>query len=430
MNKRLSILGSTGSIGTQTLKIVDGDKGLSVAALAAHSDIETLFRQTLRYQPELVCVYDETKAAAFAEMLSEARKGRFPAGSFSEEISENACRGGEENLESGKTDGTETGVAACAARIPDCRVVSGIEGLCEAASCESADTIVVAVVGMIGIRPTIAAIKAHKEIALANKETLVCAGHIIMPMLKEYGVRLMPVDSEHSAIYQCLAGEEKASVEKLLLTASGGPFRGYTKEMLKDIRPEDALKHPNWAMGAKITIDSSTMINKALEVMEAHWLFDVPVEDIEIVIQPQSVIHSMVQFKDGSVKAQLGVPSMLIPIEYALYAPGRTALSQEEKLDFKTLLQLTFSVPDMEVFRGLALGIEAGIRGGSLPTVFNAANEEVVAAFLAKQIGYTDIPDGIEAAMRAHEVIDAPDVEEILSTEAWARAFIRKRYRL
>ena len=394
-SKVLSVLGSTGSIGTQTLQLVDLDPNLRVAALAAASNIELLYEQIQKYKPELVCVYREDRAEELKEWLRHGRPERPSASTGSKTVS--------------------------------CRVVSGMEGLIEAAEYAAADTVVVAVVGMIGIKPTIAAIRARKKIALANKETLVCAGHIIMPLVKECGVCLMPVDSEHSAIYQCLVGEKHEAVEKLLLTASGGPFRGFRKEQLEHIRPEDALHHPNWSMGAKITIDSSTMINKALEVMEAHWLFDVPVDDIQIVIQPQSVIHSMVQFRDGAVKAQLGVPSMLIPIEYALYAPDRVLLPAEEKLDFTKLREITFSVPDEEVFRGLYLGLKAGRRGGTLPTVFNAANEEAVAEFLAGKIRYLDIPAGIEAAMEAHQVKENPDVEEILAAEQEARAFIKNR---
>ncbi|MDO4264891.1 MAG: 1-deoxy-D-xylulose-5-phosphate reductoisomerase [Eubacteriales bacterium] len=394
MSRMLSILGSTGSIGTQTLQLVDLDPSLSVAALAACSNVELLLEQIRKYQPKLVCVYREEKAEELKKLLPGI------SGSIS-----------------------SAGGTYDPAR--DCKVVSGMEGLIEAACFPDADTVVVSVVGMIGIQPTIAAIRAKKKIALANKETLVCAGHLIMPLVKECGAELLPVDSEHSAIFQCLVGEPEAAVEKLLLTASGGPFRGYTKEQLQNIRPEDALKHPNWSMGAKITIDSSTMINKALEVMEAHHLFQVPIDKIEVVIQPQSIIHSMVQFCDGAVKAQLGVPSMLIPIEYALYAPDRRALPAEEKLDFKKLTGISFSVPDLEVFRGLYLGIEAGKRGGTMPTVFNAANEEAVAAFLAGKIRYPAIPESIEAAMKAHTVTENPDVEEILSAERDARAFVR-----
>lgn len=381
--KRFSILGSTGSIGTQTLEIIRADKELQCVALAALKNTERIFEQTLEFRPELVCLYDENKAKELEIKL----------------------------LEAGITDVT---------------VLSGMEGLKACAKINSADTVVVSVVGMIGIRPTIAAIKAGKTIALANKETLVTAGHIIMPLVKEYGVKLYPVDSEHSAIYQCLQGERHCDIDKILLTASGGPFRGYSKEQIRKVKASDALKHPNWTMGAKITIDCSTMVNKALEVMEAHWLFDVPVEDIQVVIQPKSIIHSMVQFIDGSVKAQLGVPSMLIPIEYALYETNRHVLPREEKLDFTTLTSIEFCVPDMDVFKGLRLGIEAGITGGSMPTVFNAANEEAVAMFLKGDIGFTDIADGIEAAMKAHRNIEEPSLKDIFNTEEEARSFIRR----
>lgn len=380
--KRFSILGSTGSIGTQTLEIIRADKELQCVALAALKNTERIFEQIKEFRPKLACLYDEKKAEELRTML----------------------------MKEGITDVT---------------VVSGMEGLTAAAKIESADTVVVSVVGMIGIRPTIAAIKAGKTIALANKETLVAAGHIIMPLVKEYGVKLYPVDSEHSAIYQCLRGERHCDIDKILLTASGGPFRGYTKEQIKNVTAADALKHPNWSMGAKITIDCSTMVNKALEVMEAHWLFDVPVDDIQVVIQPRSIIHSMVQFIDGSVKAQLGVPSMLIPIEYAIYETDRHVLPREEKLDFTTLTNIEFCVPDMEVFPGLRLGIEAGKTGGSMPTVFNAANEEAVAMFLAGRIGFIDMTDGIEAAMKAHRNIEKPSLQEIFDTEKEARSFIR-----
>lgn len=381
--KRFSILGSTGSIGTQTLEIIRADKELQCVALAALKNTERIFEQTLEFRPELVCLYDENKAKELEIKL----------------------------LEAGITDVT---------------VLSGMEGLKACAKINSADTVVVSVVGMIGIRPTIAAIKAGKTIALANKETLVTAGHIIMPLVKEYGVKLYPVDSEHSAIYQCLQGERHCDIDKILLTASGGPFRGYSKEQIRKVKASDALRHPNWTMGAKITIDCSTMVNKALEVMEAHWLFDVPVEDIQVVIQPKSIIHSMVQFIDGSVKAQLGVPSMLIPIEYALYETNRHVLPREEKLDFTTLTNIEFCVPDMDVFKGLRLGIEAGITGGSMPTVFNAANEEAVAMFLKGDIGFTDIADGIEAAMKAHRNIEDPSLKDIFNAEEEARSFIRR----
>lgn len=384
--KKISILGSTGSIGTQTLELVDLDPELTVSALAARGSLEALYQQIRTYGPQLACLYEEEKAEELRKRL--------------------------------KQDGIS------------CRVVSGMEGLCEAAACSEADTTVVAVVGMIGIQPTMAAIRAGKKLALANKETLVCAGHLIMSMVQEYGTELLPVDSEHSAIAQCLAGEPRAAVEKLLLTASGGPFRGCSREQLQTVRPQDALRHPNWSMGAKITIDSSTMVNKALEVMEARWLFDVPMEDIEIVIQPQSVIHSMVQFQDGAVKAQLGVPSMRIPIAYALYAPDRRSLPAKEKLDFSKLLKLDFSVPDLQVFGGLRLGLWAGKTGGSMPTVFNAANEEAVSAFLSGAIPYLGIEEGIEAAMRAHRLIPHPALSEILAAEQEARAIVRAHFGL
>ena len=385
--KRFSILGSTGSIGTQTLELVRADNDLKVTALAALKNIERLYQQIVEFKPSLVCVYDSEKAAQLSERLS------------SEGMS---------------------GV----------RVVTGMDGLIECAAWKEADTVVVSVVGMIGIRPCIAAIKAGKNIALANKETLVTAGHIIMPLIKEYGVKLMPVDSEHSAIYQCLTGERHEDIDKILLTASGGPFRGYTTEQLRTVTAADALKHPNWSMGPKITIDCSTMVNKALEVMEAHWLFDIPVKDIQVVIQPKSIIHSMVQFKDGAVKAQLGVPSMLIPIEYAIYEEKRHVLPREEKLDFTTLKSIEFCLPDMEVFKGLKLGIEAGKKGGTMPVVFNAANEEAVAAFLAEKIGFTDIADGIEKTMEEHVCVAEPTLEEVFAEEQWARENIRRLFRL
>ena len=385
--KRFSILGSTGSIGTQTLEILRADPGTKVTALAVLKNIDRLEEQITEFDPEIVCVYDGNKAEELKKRLS-SKTGHVP------------------------------------------EVVSGMEGLIRCASLKNCDTVVVSVVGMIGIRPTIAAIKAGKNIALANKETLVTAGHIIMPMVKAYGVKLMPVDSEHSAIYQCLVGEDHDGIDELLLTASGGPFRGYTKEQIKNVKACDALKHPNWDMGAKITIDCATMVNKALEVMEAHWLFDVPVDRIRVVVQPKSIIHSMVQFIDGAVKAQLGVPSMLIPIEYALYEEKRHRLPAEEKLDFNTLTSIEFCVPDMEVFKGLKLGIEAGKKGGTMPTVFNAANEELVAAFLSGKIGFTDIADGIESAMTAHEWSASPDLETIFAVEEWARDHVREEYGL
>jgi 1-deoxy-D-xylulose-5-phosphate reductoisomerase len=302
-----------------------------------------------------------------------------------------------------------------------------MDGLLETATEPEAQIVVTAVVGMIGIRPTIAAMKAGKDIALANKETLVTAGHIIMPLAKECGVRILPVDSEHSAIFQSLNGEQHNQIHKILLTASGGPFRGRTRDQLEGVRPEDALKHPNWTMGRKITIDSSTMVNKGLEVMEAHWLFDVEMDQVQVVVQPQSVIHSMVEFEDGAVIAQLGTPDMKLPIQYALYYPERRYLPGA-RLDFAKLGSITFEDPDMETFRGLKLAYEAGRRGGSLPTVFNAANEYAVARFLDKKIGYLTIIDMIEAAMEHHKVVDHPDVEQILAAEQETYDFIESRW--
>ena len=380
--KTITLLGSTGSIGTQTLELVRADSELRIAGLAALKNVEKIFEQILEFHPEIVCLYDESCCEALREK----------------------CRN---------------------AGISGVKLVSGMEGLTETASWETADLAVISVVGMIGILPTIAAIRAGKDIALANKETLVTAGHIIMPLVREYGVDLMPVDSEHSAIYQCLIGERRQDLDRILLTASGGPFRGYSKEQLEKVRPEDALKHPNWSMGAKITIDCSTLANKALEVMEARWLFDVPIEKIQVVIQPESVIHSMVQFTDGAVKAQLGVPSMLIPIGYALYKTERHILPNEQKLDFTKLRSIEFDVPDTEAFPALALGIEAGKTGGTMPTVFNAANEEAVALFLAGRIRYTDIAEGIGKAMKAHDRKEAPDLNEIFEAEKSAREYIR-----
>lgn len=375
--RRLVILGSTGSIGTQTIDVVSGDPEIRVVGLAAHSDIIKLKEQTELLHPKAVCVFDEKKAEEFR---------RFGL---------------------------------------DTEVYSGMSGLIQLAQWPGADEVVVAVVGMIGIQPTIAALKAGKKIALANKETLVCAGHLIMPLAAEMGIEIKPIDSEHSAIWQSLLGESKESIEQLILTASGGPFRGKKREELRGKTKEDALKHPNWEMGRKITIDSATMVNKGLEVIEAKWLFDVPVERIQVVVQPQSIIHSAVQYVDGSVKAQLGLPDMRIPIEYALYAPNRRFLS-DERLDLAKLGMLSFAYPDLDTFKGLALGIRAGSTGGSLPTVYNAANEEAVALFLEDQIEFLDIPELIEAAMEAHTTIPHPSLEEILATEAWARAFVRK----
>ena len=378
MNKKISILGSTGSIGTQTLEIVSANADIEVVGLAAGSNIKLLEEQIRKYKPKAACVFDKDKAAELRIKISDT----------------------------------------------DCKILDGMDGLIEIATLSDADIVVTAVVGMIGIKPTIAAIKAGKDIALANKETLVCAGHIIIPLVKECNVRLLPVDSEHSAIFQCLQGNEKNKIDKILLTASGGPFRGYTKEQLKNVSLEDALKHPNWSMGHKITIDSSTMVNKALEVMEAHWLFDVSVDDIEVVVQPKSIIHSMVQYEDGAVIAQLGTPDMKLPIQYALYYPQRRYL-KGDRLDFSKLTDIQLEKPNMDVFDGLKLGIEAGRIGGSLPTVFNAADEAAVAMFLNKEISYMQITAKIKEAMDSHKLIKNPSVDDILEIQREVEELVR-----
>ena len=377
--KKIAILGSTGSIGTQTLDVVrEHSDELQVVALAAGSNKERLKEQIKEFHPKLVSLSDEKKAQELKEELAG------------------------EQVE----------------------VVCGMEGLIEVAGADSADVVVTAVVGMLGILPTMEAIKKGKDIALANKETLVTAGHLIIPMAKEYGVSILPVDSEHSAIFQSLQGEPKAALDKILLTASGGPFRGKSAEFLETVTLEDALNHPNWSMGPKITIDSSTMVNKGLEVMEAKWLFGVDYSQIEVVIQPQSIIHSMVQYVDGAIIAQLGTPDMRVPIEYALFYPERRSLSGD-RLDFSKLSQITFEKPDYKVFRGLSLAIEAGKTGGTMPTVFNAANERAVAKFLKGEIKYTDIVRSIEKCMDAHKVSAHPDLEEILATEQWVYSILQ-----
>ena len=377
--KKIAILGSTGSIGTQTLDVVrEHSDELQVVALAAGSNKERLKEQIKEFHPKLVSLSDEKKAQELKEELAG------------------------EQVE----------------------VVCGMEGLIEVAGADSADVVVTAVVGMMGILPTMEAIKKGKDIALANKETLVTAAHLIIPMAKEYGVSILPVDSEHSAIFQSLQGEPKAALDKILLTASGGPFRGKSAEFLETVTLEDALNHPNWSMGPKITIDSSTMVNKGLEVMEAKWLFGVDYSQIEVVIQPQSIIHSMVQYVDGAIIAQLGTPDMRVPIEYALFYPERRSLSGD-RLDFSKLSQITFEKPDYKVFRGLSLAIEAGKTGGTMPTVFNAANERAVAKFLKGEIKYTDIVRSIEKCMDAHKVSAHPDLEEILATEQWVYSILQ-----
>lgn len=379
--RKIAILGSTGSIGTQTLEVVRNNKDIEVISLVAGSNIDVLEKQIEEFRPRLVSVWEKEKAAELKRRLQ---------GSSTE-------------------------------------VLSGMDGMIACATVSEAEIVVTAVVGMIGILPTVAAIKAGKDIALANKETLVTAGHIIMPLVDRYGVKLLPVDSEHSAIFQALNGEQSNLVSRIILTASGGPFRGKKLEELKDIKVEDALKHPNWEMGRKITIDSSTMVNKGLEVMEAKWLFHVPMEKIEVVIQPQSVIHSMVEFEDGGVMAQLGTPDMRLPIQYALYYPERRVLPGD-RLDFYQLSKLDFLKPDMETFRGLKLAYEVGEQGGSLPTVYNAANEKAVAKFLNREIGYLEIIEIIDYALSKHKYIEKPSIEEILAIEQETYHVIDERW--
>ena len=379
--KKIAILGSTGSIGTQTLEIVRTNKDLEVTALAAGRNIDLLEEQIREFRPKL--------AAVLSEELASELKGRI--------------------------------------RDLDVEVCAGMDGLLAVAAQPDSEILVTAIVGMIGILPTIEAIKAGKDIALANKETLVTAGHIIMPLAEEYHVSILPVDSEHSAIFQSLQGGQEKALHKILLTASGGPFRGKKRDELVNIQVEDALKHPNWEMGRKITIDSSTMVNKGLEVIEAKWLFGVSVDQIQVVVQPQSIIHSMVEYEDGAVIAQLGTPDMKLPIQYALYYPERRFLPGE-RLDFYKLSQITFEQPDMETFYGLRLAVEAGKKGGSLPTVFNAANERAVAMFLDRKIGYLDIPAIIQECMEHHRNIENPSGDEILKTEQETYEFIKNRW--
>ena len=379
--KTISILGSTGSIGTQTLEVVRATGDFTVSALTAGSNIDLLEQQMREFHPAMAAVMQEEKAEELRERTRDLG-------------------------------------------IP---VYAGMDGLLAAATEPSADMVVTAVVGMIGIRPTLKAIEAGKDIALANKETLVTASHLVMEAAREKGVCIYPVDSEHSAVFQSLKQEDHSKISRILLTASGGPFRGRTLGELEKVQVEDALKHPNWSMGAKITIDSSTMVNKALEVIEARWLFDVDFDQIEVVVQPQSVIHSMVEFVDGGIMAQLGTPDMKLPIQYALYEGKRNYLGGD-RLDFAALGQITFEAPDMETFCGLKLGYEAGRQGGSVPTVFNAANEFAVARFLERKIGYLDIVRMIEDALSVHKRIDHPDLEAILETEAETYRYLESRW--
>ncbi len=379
--KKIAILGSTGSIGTQTLEIVRSNPDLQVVALAASSSVEKMEAQIREFKPLVAAMWNEEAAADLKKRVAD-----MPV-----------------------------------------KVLSGMEGLLEIAVMQEAQVLVTAIVGMIGIRPTIAAIEAGKDIALANKETLVTAGHIIMPLAKKCGVSILPVDSEHSAIFQSMNGEPKNRISKILLTASGGPFRGKTRAEMANVQVEDALKHPNWAMGRKITIDSSTMVNKGLEVMEAKWLFDVGLDRIQVVVHPQSIIHSMVEYEDGSIMAQMGMPDMKLPIQYALFYPDRRPM-EGKRVDFFELGRMTFEKPDLDAFVGLKLAYKAAEAGGSMPTVYNAANEKAVELFLNRKITYLQITDIIEEAMACHTVIDNPSVEQILEAERLVYEYVEGKY--
>lgn len=379
--KKIAILGSTGSIGTQTLDVVRANGDIEVLGISAGRNVKLLEEQAREFHPQLIAVWEEAAAKDLAVRLKDT----------------------------------------------DIKIVSGMEGLLELAHMPEVEILVTAVVGMIGIRPTMEGIRAGKDIALANKETLVTAGHLIIPMAKEYGVKILPVDSEHSAIFQALHGEERRQVEKLLITASGGPFRGKKTEDLQQVTLADTLKHPNWVMGQKITVDSATLVNKGLEVMEARWLFDVDLDHIQVVVQPKSIIHSMVEFKDGAVMAQLGTPDMRLPIQYALYYPERRFLDGE-RLDFHKLKEITFEDPDMDTFLGLPMAMEAARKGGSMPTVFNAANELAVKKFLQEKIRFLDIYEIIRQSMDRHKVIQNPNLDEILATEDETYKWIESRW--
>lgn len=380
IEKRIVVLGSTGSIGTQTLEVAREQKNLEIVALAAGSNVDLMEKQIREFRPKYAVMWSEEAASQLKGKVADL----------------------------------------------DITILSGMEGLIEISTLEEYDVLVTAIVGMIGIRPTIAAIEKGKTIALANKETLVTAGHIIIPLAKEKGVSILPVDSEHSAIFQSLNGEPKQRIRKILLTASGGPFRGKSIDDLAKVKLEDALKHPNWAMGRKITIDSSTMVNKGLEVMEAKWLFDVDYDQVQVVVHPQSIIHSMVEYVDGAVIAELGLPDMKLPIQYALYYPDRRPMAGP-KIDFFKIGTLTFEEPDYDTFEGLKLALEAGKTGGSLPTVFNAANEKAVSLFLNRQIEYLDIPRLIRESMQNHKLISNPNVDEILAAEQETYDYIMSR---
>ena len=378
--KKIAILGSTGSIGTQTLEVAQAH-GMGVYALAAHHNIRLLEQQVRQFRPKKVCIYEEGQYAKLQEQLAD-----LPV-----------------------------------------QVLCGMEGLCEIAGDTHADILVNAVVGMVGLLPTLTAISAGLDIALANKETLVTAGHLIMPLAKQFGVQILPVDSEHSAIFQALHGEKREQIHKLLITASGGPFRGKKTADLEKVTLEDTLKHPNWVMGQKITVDSATLVNKGLEVMEARWLFDVDLDHIQVVVQPQSIIHSMVEFEDGAVMAQLGTPDMRLPIQYALCYPDRRFL-KGDRLDFHMLKQITFEEPDRKTFKGLPMAVEAARAGGSMPTVFNAANELAVRKFLQKKISFLDIYEIIGQSMSRHTAVKDPDLDQILEIEKETYRWIESRW--
>lgn len=379
--KKIAILGSTGSIGTQTLDVVRANGDIQVLGISAGRNIKKLEEQAREFSPRLVAVWDEKAAEDLRIRLQDM----------------------------------------------DIKIVSGMDGLLELASMDETEILVTAIVGMLGIRPTIQAIRSGKDIALANKETLVTAGHLIMPMAEKYGVKILPVDSEHSAVFQALNGEERKEIQKLLITASGGPFRGRKRADLESVTLADTLKHPNWVMGQKITVDSATLVNKGLEVMEARWLFDVDLDQIQVVVQPQSVIHSMVEFKDGGIMAQLGTPDMRLPIQYALYYPHRRYLDGE-RLDFAKLGQITFEEPDMETFLGLPMAMQAAREGGSMPTVFNAANELAVRKFLHEEIRFLDIYDIIGQSMERHKKMESPNLDEILAVENETYQWIESRW--
>ncbi len=379
--RKIAILGSTGSIGTQTLEVAEANRDLEVVGLTAGSNVKRLEEQIRKFHPRLAAVMDEQAAKDLAVRVQD----------------------------------TQT------------KVVSGMEGIIQVATMDEMEILVTAVVGMIGIRPTMEAICAGKDIALANKETLVTAGHLIMPLAKENHVHILPVDSEHSAVFQCLNGENAREIEKLIITASGGPFRGRKQEALSQVTLEDTLKHPNWVMGQKITVDSATLVNKGLEVMEARWLFDVDLDHIQVVVQPQSVIHSMVEFKDGAVMAQLGTPDMKLPIQYALYYPERRFLAGD-RLDFARLASISFEEPDVETFLGLPMAIQSARAGGTMPTVFNAANERAVAKFLRREIRFLDIYEIIGQSIKQHKVIENPDLDTILAVEEETYQWIESRW--